>query len=607
MGLRRVTLGFFAAVSIGFLTPLISKFVGSYLDAKKNISDKHALSPIESGQSAVSAKSFNLMNLEKTNGRDNSSQVDQRGKRASSNSDSQCYTILTQEVFERPRLFEPSSHFQWTIQNLVFESLLFEDDESALRPRLAKSWHWDIERKTIVFELFREAKWPSGVAITADDVLRSYQAHLDLKNNSIYRFVFREMISSVEKLSEKTVRFKLLQNSYYSLRAIGLNILIYPEELLAVQERSTPLRTASDQKTLLNPAGLDQGQQKFQQNASDLANVLWRGSGLFNLTQFKRDQGVELTANTRIWRSAELQAIQLKAWLSHLNLDLEVIDEFAKRKTQKLCAQHIRDDGAGELILGQKKADQMTLGEDSALAKSDQFNDQARGLSVSRKPLKGMSGQIWFIVNFQHDLLREARHRSLLHQLIDLSALNQRVFNGQFRLATGFFPVEHPFASQNRQVPLLSASGLEQSKAAFKKHPRPLRVIYSREALATMAETTVAKWRALGIRAELKQLESFAFGKAIESLDYDLALVEVTPFYSDLNLRGLITSQFKSPVQQPSYFRDLEALFEQLDREQAPETRKRLMREGDRILTQKLFYLFLFEKPELKILKVSKN
>jgi peptide/nickel transport system substrate-binding protein len=89
---------------------------------------------------------------------------------------------------------------------LLEEQPDFEERPPTFRPRLARSYEWSTDRKTLTFHLREDAVWSDGVPVTADDVRFTWQAHVH-PDVGWDEAVMKENITDVEVVDPKTVRF----------------------------------------------------------------------------------------------------------------------------------------------------------------------------------------------------------------------------------------------------------------------------------------------------------------------------------------------------------------------------------------------------------------
>lgn len=83
--------------------------------------------------------------------------------------------------------------------SFVFDSLIWKDANGQLQPLLAKSWRYNAPSQCYEFELHPKANWQDGQAVTAEDVVFSFNY---LKEHN-YRFVDLSPIKAVTQLRQQ--------------------------------------------------------------------------------------------------------------------------------------------------------------------------------------------------------------------------------------------------------------------------------------------------------------------------------------------------------------------------------------------------------------------
>jgi peptide/nickel transport system substrate-binding protein len=100
---------------------------------------------------------------------------------------------------------------QAEVIDLLFPSLMEEQPDYQLHPpsfapRLATSWEFSADNRTLTFHLRPDARWSDGVPITADDVRFSYEVQKDPRVGWDGREI-KDYITDVEVVDPHTVRF----------------------------------------------------------------------------------------------------------------------------------------------------------------------------------------------------------------------------------------------------------------------------------------------------------------------------------------------------------------------------------------------------------------
>src|SRR5262245_23136258 len=91
----------------------------------------------------------------------------------------------------------------------VFDALTELQRDGKLNPRLAESWTYSEDLTEWTFKLRQGVKFHDGSPFTADDVVFTIN-RIKADNTSPFR-TFIRLVSTVEKVDDHTVRFKLIQ------------------------------------------------------------------------------------------------------------------------------------------------------------------------------------------------------------------------------------------------------------------------------------------------------------------------------------------------------------------------------------------------------------
>ena len=147
--------------------------------------------------------------------------------------------------------------------SFVFDSLLWRDTEGQLQPLIATDWQYESDTRCYRFSLHPEAQWHDGQALTASDVVFSFNY---LKQHQ-YRFVdlgaVNEVVAIQDADAKEAVRVCLNAESPLFLTNVAASLPIIPEHIYATV--TDPLRFSHQQATT--------------------------GSGPYQLTEYDRTQG----------------------------------------------------------------------------------------------------------------------------------------------------------------------------------------------------------------------------------------------------------------------------------------------------------------------------
>jgi len=130
----------------------------------------------------------------------------------------------------------------WVI-NLVYDPLVRINKNLAVVPWLAESWNVSPDGQVYTFHLRKGVYWHDGAPFTADDVVYTFTQGI---NQNTTRFItYRNIIRSVEKVDDYTVKFTLKQPYPFFLLSLATNyIYMVPKHII----EGVDLRTWSNPK-----------------------------------------------------------------------------------------------------------------------------------------------------------------------------------------------------------------------------------------------------------------------------------------------------------------------------------------------------------------------
>ncbi|MGV3345446.1 dipeptide ABC transporter periplasmic-binding protein DppA [Enterobacteriaceae bacterium LUAb1] len=189
-----------------------------------------------------------------------------------------------------PQLFTSGTTYAVTSQ--IYNRLLeFTPGTTELHPALAEKWDISDDGKVYTFYLRRGVVWHTTKEFTpvrhfsADDVVFSFERQRD--NSHPYHNVsggtyeyfagmnMPEIIASVEKLDDYTVRFTLTRPEAPFLADLGMDFA----SILSAEYADTMLKAGTPEKVDLNPVG----------------------TGPFQLVQYQKDSRILYKANPHYW------------------------------------------------------------------------------------------------------------------------------------------------------------------------------------------------------------------------------------------------------------------------------------------------------------------
>lgn len=131
---------------------------------------------------------------------------------------------------EEPQSIHPilwADSYGYEVVNMACDSLLSRDNQTSdWKPRLADTWETSADKKQITFKLKEGLKFHNDQAITAQDVVFTFEAFTNEKLGTVRWKPFFEGISKVEALSEKSVRFTLKDTYFNNFNVIAETFII---------------------------------------------------------------------------------------------------------------------------------------------------------------------------------------------------------------------------------------------------------------------------------------------------------------------------------------------------------------------------------------------
>jgi peptide/nickel transport system substrate-binding protein len=128
-------------------------------------------------------------------------------------------------------LVVPLTYINAEVVRQLFLPLVDEaPDWETLRPRLAESWEYSEDRRTLTFTLREGVVWSDGVPVTAHDVVFTYQAWTSPEVGWEGAFAF-EAVERVEALDDRRVAFHFTQPYATSIYDVATGAVILPRHV----------------------------------------------------------------------------------------------------------------------------------------------------------------------------------------------------------------------------------------------------------------------------------------------------------------------------------------------------------------------------------------
>lgn len=193
-----------------------------------------------------------------------------------------------------PQTVTSGTTIDTTAKHLYDRLITFKKDDNSIMPSIAKSWHVTKDGKRITFYLrknvaFHQTKYFSpSRTLTADDVLFSFNRILDSQHDfhsvsgAKYPFFqsvkFRDLVQSIEKINDHTIRFTLNRADSSFLSNI-----------------------ASDYAVILSKEYAQQLASKKQHQQIDLMPI---GTGPYKLQEYRPGSLIRYYPHQSYWRGS---------------------------------------------------------------------------------------------------------------------------------------------------------------------------------------------------------------------------------------------------------------------------------------------------------------
>jgi peptide/nickel transport system substrate-binding protein len=275
------------------------------------------------------------------------------------------------------------------IDNLLFDPLLAFGLHGEAEPVLAaevptlQNGGLSKDGLTIVYHLRPNARWQDGYPVTSRDVVFSFNAVMNPKNDVSIRYAY-DAVSRVEALDNHTVAFHLKRRyapAFTSIFGQGPAGYVVPQHLLAKYAD-------------VNHLGFN-------------ANPV--GDGAFRIVSWRRGESIELAANDRYYRGPP--------------------------KLRRIIIRFIRDDNTALLMLESHEID-VLLGPSVSVFQRLQALRGA-GFETVLTPTNGWNG---IALNISHQPLNDRRVRQAIAFAIDKHEIVHNVLHDAQSQATGEIP-----------------------------------------------------------------------------------------------------------------------------------------------------------------------
>ncbi len=384
------------------------------------------------------------------------------------------------------------------ITGAIFEGLIgVSPVDGRPVPGLADSWEVSEDGLTYTFHLNKDAKFHDGVDFSAKDVVFSFDAALDPNTGFFYRSIVNEAIDSYRAIDDDTVEFVARERTVTFLYEGPGAVVIMPEHVWGA---IGPEAWSFD--------GGSTGQ--------DPSRVI--GTGPFRFKEWVQGSSVTITRNTEYYDKVPyIEALRLEVLP---NADASVI------------ALQQKSINVMEIIPpAQMEAVQATDGLNVEIYDFFQFTYYTMNLDPAVTEL------------FQEQDVRQA-----LFYALDRDAITESIFLGYGEAATGTQPPISPAYAPDRMTPeyvfdparaleLFAAAGWERDgdRGPLKKDGEEFEFEFVYAGGDSVVEQIVSymqdAWDEVGVKMEPRSVSGPALLDALETHDFDMALLAVTTSY----------------------------------------------------------------------------
>ncbi len=373
----------------------------------------------------------------------------------------------------------------------LLEGLVRPDDgiDKNVHPGMAERWEHNADASVWTF-LLREARWSDGMPVTAADFAYAWQRMLHPQFGGKYA----EMLYSLRGA-------EAYHKGQGAWEDVGVRVL---------NDRTLQLELAGPTPHLLQlllhftwmplPAHhveANGGMLDRRSRWTQLGN--WVGNGAYVLASHRVNDHLEVAANPRYWRAAEVENRGIRF--------LPVVNGYTETRMFFNGKLHITNNVPPELI---------------------DMARRAGGKDFCQAPYYCT---IFYRLNTTRPPLTDQRVRRALSLAVDREALVSRVVRGAGKPAFSFTPPGGGYTlgeggqgtQQQREDEarrLLAEAGYEGGKG----FPTLELMTSSRDVQRIMAETIQAMWQeVLGIHVDIRSCEWTAYKAAQQNMDYDIS------------------------------------------------------------------------------------
>jgi len=510
-------------------------------------------------------------------------------------------------------------------QALVKTGPLFRADQDIdPMPEIAKSWDWSADGKQLTMHLIEGAKWSDGQPFTADDVMFTWDGYIQDSNVNAPRgadaWSWEGKPATLEKVDDFTVKFTFPVSkpfdAFYLMNEGNFDVMP-AHQLKALHPKwseANPKPSYKDFTNALAPSALP------------LVTM-----GPWVITEYKTDELMIMRRNPYYWKVDEagnqlpyMDEVQFRKGPSGIGRDLCTIAG---------DCDHTNLENPSSFV------ESMTKAQDPSAKYGITWGPETLGYSISFNYSTdlGVSGDRDKAVR---ELMRDLRFRQALSYATDRDGIAQSIMKGPFLRgwAGGLYPgapdfdresvVYYPFDVESAKS-LIADIGLkdtnndgvvEWTSGSQAGQPVVLQLLASADAKETqsVAEAVVNQWGAIGIKVNMKVIDSQTLTDTHASATWDMIVDRngqafALPFTNPTALAP-ITKNFdwhregSTPRQMLDFEKQLADIVNKYRSTFDIAGRKDLMKQYNHIFTENVFNLGVFVgRYGLGLAKRSKN
>lgn len=426
-----------------------------------------------------------------------------------------------------------SGMLSWRHVNFV----RFADDFKTVVPDIAKGWEWNASKTKLTFFLRRGHKWSDGEPFTSEDVLfwwEDIQKNTDLNEAVSATWTFGGEPMEVSAPDPYTVEFSFAAPSPGALLTFATRYIqpFQPKHVLRAFHPSYNRNAEAEAREL----GYDDWQALFAVYYHDWKDSYHPLSGRRPIPVPTLESHI-LSDETTEYRRLEANPYYHAA--DTAGNQLPYIDEFYEIFIQDAELATLRV-MSGDIDF---KAQGMNLADYPVLKDNEELGNYRVNLAPT-----GTASMVMLGLNVNHknpamrEVLGDVRFREAMSLAIDREEINEVVYLGQgtpMQVTPGdsetvdFISdamLNHMIDySPERAMRLLDEMGLEKDRAGFRLRPdgEPLILLLqytTQGSPAALMQLVKEYWDAVGVKTELKEVNSDLYWNAARENDHDMGI-----------------------------------------------------------------------------------